>query len=65
MPERAFRMARTASLMVSTDLSSASKFHSSFHTGQDEIIIDSSWDCSVQKISSVINGINGCSSFSA
>ena len=45
--------------------SSFAKQRSCRYLGHAEIIIDSSSACSVQKISSVINGIYGCSSFNA
>ena len=57
MPVRTFRIWRTASLMVSTSSSSWANCHSSLNTGQSEIMMDSSSGCSVQKISSVMNGI--------
>ena len=57
------RMARTASLMISTSFSSAAKSQSARYSGQEEIIMDSSSSCRLQKISSVMKGIKGCSSF--
>ena len=65
MDVRTLRMALTASLIVSVASCSASNAHSSLYTGQSESIIVSSFSCKLQKISSVINGINGCSSFNA
>ena len=56
------RTARTASLMFSIASSSCGKLKSSLATGQEEIMMDSSLDCTVVKISSVIKGIYGCRS---
>ena len=63
MDVRTLRIARTASLIVSTAFSSSAKFHSSLYSGQEEIMMDGSSSCRLQKISSVMNGIYGCSSF--
>ena len=66
MQVRTLRIARTASLMVSTAFSSSAKFQLCliFRPGRDHdglfLILDR-----LQKISSVMNGMYGCSSFRA
>ncbi len=62
---RILRIPRTASLISSMAFSSVLYAFSSVYAGQLEIIMDSSSLWIVQKISSVIKGIYGCSSFSA
>ena len=63
MEVRTLRIARTASLMVSTAYSSCSKFHSILYSGHADTIIEASSSCRLQKISSVMNGMYGCKSF--
>ena len=57
------RMARTASLMISTSFSASPKFQPSRYSGQEEIMMDSSSSWRLQKISSVMKGMKGWSSF--
>ena len=51
--------------MISISLSSAAKLRACTYSGHLETMMDSSADWSEQKISSVMNGMYGCRSFSA